>query len=127
MFSMSMNRRLVITVGLATMALGILVGFMAGSRFRQFDLALRENKVAAANLKMNRDFFGGTNLPPVFQEYLKARIYCNVRNYYPSKPGYLLGKDWDFGPVNRGVLGSVGVWKDPEEKVWDWESAIKNK
>ncbi len=109
------------------MVLGFLVGFIAGRRYGQLDLALRENKVAAANLKMNRDFFGGTNLPPLFQEYLKARIYCNVRNYYPSKQGYLLGKDWDFGPVNRSVLGSVGVWKDPDEKVWNWESAIKNK
>ena len=109
------------------MAIGVVIGYVAGWRRRQFDLALWENKVAASNLLANRAFYGGTNLPPVFQEYLKARIYCNVRNYYPSTRSYLLRKDWDFGPVDRKVLGTVGVWKEPDEKVWDWDSAIKAK
>jgi hypothetical protein len=122
-----MNRRAVITAALMGMAVGVVIGFVAGWRHRQFDLALWENKVAAGNLRANRDFFGSTNLPPVFQEYLKARIYCNIRNYYPSKQGYLLNEEWDFGPVDRKVLGSVGVWKDPDEKVWDWDSAVKDK
>lgn len=122
-----MSRRVIITSVLVGMAVGVVIGFAIGWRHRQFDLALWENKVAAANLRANRNLFGSTNLPPVFQEYLKARIYCNVRNYYPSKQGYLLSRDWDFGPVDRKALGPVGVWKDPDEKVWDWDSAIKNK
>jgi len=122
-----MNRPLVITAALTALLIGILVGFVMGRRYRQFDLALQENKVAAANLKTNHDFFAGTNLPPVFQEYLKARIYCNVRNYYPSKRGYLRARDWDFGPVDRKALGSIVIWKEPGEKVFDWASAITNK
>src|ERR1700731_3937455 len=106
-----MTRGPIITVAIVTLAVGGFAGFIAGCRYRQFDLALKEKKVAAANLSLNRNFFGGTNLPAVFQEYLKARIYCNVRNYYPNKAGYLLQKDWDFGPVDRKALGSVGVWK----------------
>ena len=117
----------IITVAITALAVGGLVGFIAGCRYSRFDLALQENKVAAANLSLNRNFFGGTNLPTVFQEYLKARIYCNVRNYYPNKAGYLLQKDWDFGPVDQKALGSVGVWKDPDQKVWDWESAVSGK
>ena len=95
---------------------------MLGARYKQFDLALQENKVAAANLKFN-----STNLCPQFREYLKARIYCNVHNYYPDDRGYLLQKDWDFGAVNRDVLGSIGVWKVPHQKAFDWDSAIKGK
>jgi len=122
-----MTRPFPFAVALAGLALGLVIGFVGGSRYRQFDLALQENKVAASNLRSNRDWFGGTNLPAVFQEYLKARIYCNVRNYYPSRRGYLLQKDWDFRPVHLNVLGNVGVWKDPEQKVWDWDSAIRDK
>jgi len=122
-----MNRPIVIATALAGLLGGILVGFVIGWRYRQFQLALWENKIAVANLKSNHDFFAGTNLPPVFQEYLKARIYCNVHNFYPSKRGYLLARDWDFGPVNQKALGSVVFWKEPDEKVFDWVSAITNK
>ena len=101
---------------------GLGVGFILGCRHRQFHLALQENKVAAANLQFN-----STNLCTEFREYLKARIYCNVYNYYPGDRGYLLQKDWDFGAVDHEVLGSIGVWKDPDQKVFDWPSAIKEK
>ncbi|MFM8359559.1 MAG: hypothetical protein ACKOET_13510 [Verrucomicrobiota bacterium] len=76
---------------------------------------------------MDANHPGGTPLSPAFREYLKARIYCNVHNYYPSDRGYLLRQDWDFGPVDRQVLGLIGVWKDPHDRVWDWESAVTGK
>ena len=92
-------------------------------------MALTENKIAAANLKADRNFYGGTNLAPEFREYLKARIYHNVYSYYPSTRGYLLQKDWDFGPVDRQLLNTrhIVIWKDIDEVVWDWSSAITNK
>lgn len=106
---------------------GIGAGFVGGCRYRQFKLALHENKLAAANLHMNTYLHSGTNLSPQLREFLKARIYCNVRNLYPNDSGYLLRKDWDFGPVDRPVLGKVLVWKDPEYQVWDFDAAIKGK
>jgi hypothetical protein len=122
-----MNRPLPIFLSIVTFVVGVGAGFIGGCRYRQFDLALQENKVAAGNLMINRAFYGGTNLSPQLREFLKARIYCNVYNYYPSDRGYLLQKDWDFGPVDRKVLGAVGVWKDPHQKVWDWDAAVKDK
>ena len=102
--------------------IGVAAGFAAGWRHRQFQLALQENMTAAANLQ-----FYTTNLCPGLREYLKARIYCNVRNYYPSDPGYLIQREWDFGPVDQQVLGPILVWKDPDGKVFDWGSAIRDK
>jgi hypothetical protein len=113
-----------LTIGLA---LGGTAGFVGGCRYQQFNLALQENKVAAANLKMNTDLHGGTNLSPQLREFLKARIYCNVYNYYPGYSGCLLRKDWDFGPVDRTFLSNVAFWKDPHQKVWDWDAAVKDK
>lgn len=85
-------------------------------------MALQENKIATVNLRFN-----STNVGPQLKEYLKARIYCNVFTYYPSTEGYLLQKDWDFGPVDRETLGKIAVFKDPHQVFWDWPSAITNK
>jgi hypothetical protein len=115
---------LLITTGFLA---GIGAGFVGGCRYRQFSLALQENKLAAGNLHMNTFLHGGTNLSPQLREFLKARIYCNVRNLYPNDSGYLLRKDWDFGAVDRQVLGKVLVWKDPERQVWDFDAALKEK
>ena len=99
---------------------GVALGYWLGWRQACFEIALRENKVATVNLK-----FCGTNLTPQLREYLKARVYCNVYTHYPSQQGYLLQKDWDYGPVDRDTLGHVLVFKD--QVVWNWESAITNK
>jgi len=101
--------------------IGVMLGFVFGFRQGAFQLALQENKVAAANLK-----FHATNLTPQLREYLKARIYCNVCAYYPGKTGYLAQKDWDYGEVDRDTLGPV-LFKDPHQFVWNWQNAITNK
>jgi len=110
---------IIFVVGLT---IGLLIGSIGGCKSASFGAALQENKVAAANLKCC-----GTNLTPQLREYLKARIYCNVNTFYPNTAGYLLQKDWDFGPVDRSVLGKILVFKDPDQIVWDWPSAITNK
>jgi hypothetical protein len=116
---MKMKLVIIFVVGLA---IGLLIGSVCGSKSASFGAALQENKVAAANLK-----FYGMNLTPQLREYLKARIYCNVNTFYPDTPGYLLQKDWDFGPVDKKILGKILVFKDPDQIVWDWPSAITNK
>jgi len=102
--------------------IGLLIGYFFGFRQGTFQLALQENKVAAANLRFN-----GANSSPQLREYLKARIYCNVNTFYPDTSGYLLQKDWDFGPVDKEILGKILVCKDPNQIVWDWPTAIANK
>jgi hypothetical protein len=114
-----MKLTIIFVIGLV---IGLIVGSIFGSKGASFGAALQENKVAAANLK-----FYGTNLTPQLREYLKARIYCNVNTFYPNTAGYLLQKDWDFGPVDKSVLGKILVFKDPDQIVWDWPSAITNK
>lgn len=104
------------------LVIGLLVGSIVGSKGASFGAALQENKVAAVNLKFHND-----DLSPQLREYLKARIYCNVNAFYPNTAGYLLQKDWDFGPVDKSVLGKMLVFKDPDQIVWDWPSAITNK
>jgi hypothetical protein len=100
--------------------LGVILGFKLGWRQSSFQVALQENKVARANLT-------STNTAPQLREYLKARVYYNVHRYFPSKSGYLLKSDWDFGPVDRNALGRLVVFKDPDWGAWDWKSAIDNK
>jgi hypothetical protein len=114
-----MKTTILVMVGLLC---GFFIGAVFGSKQASFGAALQENKVATANLK-----FYGTNLTPQLREYLKARIYCNVKTFYPNKAGYLLQKDWDFGSVNKSVLGKILVFKDPDQIAWDWPSAITNK
>lgn len=124
-----MKRSSIICLVVVAFAVGVVVGGIAANRFTRFSLALSENKIAASNLALDRNFYGGTNLSPDFREYLKARIYHNVYTYYPNTPGYLLQKDWDFGLVDRELLNSkhIAVWKEIDEVVWDWSTAITNK
>ena len=124
-----MKRSYVILLVVAAFIAGVYVGGINGSRSTSFGLALTENKIAAANLATDRNFLGSTNLSPEFREYLKARIYHNIFSYYPSTKGYLLQKDWDFGPVDYRLLEKrdIVVLKNIDEVVWDWRSAITNK
>lgn len=109
-----------ILVGIAGVVAGLFVGLVLGHRQGEFQAALRENKIAVANLK-----FHGTNVSPQLREYLKTRIYSNIEASYPSRPGYLIRTDWDFGPVDRGVLGNIATYK--EYSTFDWDAAIKLK
>ena len=118
----SVNRPFPTLILLAGLAVGFVAGGIWGWRHQEFSLALQENKLAVNNLTLN-----ATNISPEFREYLKARIYCNIYNYYPGKAGYLIKKDWDFGPVDVHILGRIAVWKDPDGKVFDWDSAVKDK
>ena len=85
-------------------------------------MALQENKVATDNLRLS-----ATNLAPQLREYLKARVYCNINTFYPNGTAFLAQTDWDFGPVDRNVLGKIFVFRDPNQIVWDWAGAITNK
>ena len=102
--------------------LGTAIGFFLGWRQASFQVALWENKVATANLKLQDD-----KVSPQLREYLKSRIYSNVRCFFPRKRGYLLAKDWDFGKVDRAKLGDLVTFKDPDYRTWDWETATANK
>jgi hypothetical protein len=112
---------------IAAFGIGAGVGYTSGRRSARFSSALNENMVAFANLSGDRIFYGGTNLPPQLREYLKARIYCNIYSYYPNDRASLLKEDWDFGSVDRQVLGDISVWHDLDQRVWDWSSAITSK
>lgn len=107
--------------GLGFLVVGLLIGFIAGHRHASFHSALAENKIAAINLKFNHE-----KLSPQLREYLKVRIYSNVLVRYPNDPGYLLARDWDFGPVDRQVLGELATYKGLY-RAWRWEEALAGK
>lgn len=106
-----------LSIGVAAIA-GFCTGFLYGVGFGQFQSALDENKLAIVNLDRFPD------LDPQFREYLKGRIYNNIRLFYPPRPGYRLRADWDRGPVDLDVLAGVHAVKDPTDPVWDWQGAI---
>jgi hypothetical protein len=92
--------------------------FALGAKLGYFQHALEENKVAIGNIDHS------PSVDPQFREYLKARVYWNIAMYYPAKPGYLIQKEWDRGPVNSALLGDVGAAKDPTIPVLTWQDAI---
>ena len=54
-----------------------------------------------------------SELNPLGREYLKGRIYYNLATKFPNDKGYLLRKDWDFGPINLDVAKSGVGAKEP--------------
>ena len=113
-----MKRFLLPIVVLSVIVAACLCAFAFGVWFGRFDAALEENKIAIVNLDQQ------PNLNPQFREYLKARVYWNVRMFYPASSGCLIQKDWDRGAVNEEVLAGVAAAKDPTVPILNWQSAI---
>jgi hypothetical protein len=103
-----MKRIIVPALALALAAAAFLGGYGLGHDHGGFRAALEENKVAAACLR-SKD----ASLPAELREYLKGRIYYNIASKYPNEAGYLLRRDWDFGPVDTKVLPRRIYVKDP--------------
>lgn len=116
-----MNRPLYLLTILVLTAASFYAGSIWGFRNASFQSALAENKVAIMNLDSLPE------MNPQFREYLKARIYGNVLQFYPPDRGYLQSQDWDRGPVNRDILGRIAVAKDPTSAAWNWPSAVAAK
>jgi hypothetical protein len=114
-----MKRFLLVASVLAILFAGVFCAFAFGVWQGRFQAALEENKLAVGNI----DHL--PNLDPQFREYLKARVYWNVRMFYPSSPGYLIQKDWDRGAVNQSVLADAAAAKDPTIPILDWQSAVQ--
>jgi len=113
-----MNRALYLGATFVLTAAGFCIGAIWGIKHGFFQSALAENKVAIANLDSSPE------LNPQFREYLKARVYSNILQFYPSKQGYLRQENWDRGPVDREILGRIIGPKDPAGAAWDWQSAV---
>lgn len=88
-----------ILVASLAMLVGCYIGAIWGNNHGRFQAALEENKLAVNALKSEDH-----DLPPAFREYLKGRIYYNIASKFPNDRGYLLRRDWDFGPVDLTVL-----------------------
>jgi hypothetical protein len=116
-----MNRVLYLIATVALTGAAFYGGAIWGLSSARFQSALAENKIAILNLDSS------TELNPQFREYLKARVYSNILQFYPSDRGYLQQQDWDRGPVNRDILGGIAAAKDPTGAAWDWRSAVSSK
>lgn len=115
-----MARIVQVTVPLLATAVGFCVGAYLGNgnavQQGRFQAALAENKVAADNLS-------NESLGPELREYLKGRIYYNIATEYPNTRGYLLRKDWDFGPVDRRIMRGSIYAKDPNYDTDSFDAA----
>ena len=94
---MKLTLQIVATVLVAVIV--FLAGAFWGYQKGAFGAALEENKVAAVCLRTEN-----LNISGEFREYLKGRIYYNLASKYPNDRGYLLRRDWDFGPVEIALL-----------------------
>ena len=119
-----MNRNLRIAAGLLLLGIGFAAGAVWGWRHGQFQAALEENKVAARNLEDNH--LHHLKLSPDLREYLKGRIYYNIATKFPDDRGYLLRKNWDFGPVDISKWGTPIYAKDPTVECSSFDSATQN-
>ena len=103
-----MKRLLSFSPGLLLAMVGLALGWVCGFRSGKFQAGLEENKIAASCLRAE-----DLALSPAFREFLKGRIYYNLASKYPNRRGYLLRRDWDFGPVNVDLLKRRIYAKDP--------------
>lgn len=85
---------------IASMAFGALLGH----RFA-FQGVLTDSKIAYCHLKYNND-----KLTPQTREYLKDHLYWEIAVFLPKS--YLIGWDFDFGPVNEQLLNGIDGRKD---------------
>lgn len=102
-------------------AFSFLAGAEWGLRRGTFQAGLEENKVAASNLRST-----APSLSPEFTAYLKGRIYYNLASKFPNDEGYLLRRDWDFGPVDKGALIGRIYAKDPSYGAESFDSATRH-
>jgi len=99
----------ILIIGIPSIVLGLIIGGYRGYQHGRFVTALEENKMAAGIVSSD-----DPNLDPLWKEYMKGRIYYNIATKFPNDRGYLLRKDWDFGPVNKDVTKGKQVGaKDP--------------
>jgi hypothetical protein len=102
-------------------ALSFMAGAGWGLRRGAFQAGLEENKIAASNLRSS-----DLSLSPEFTAYLKGRIYYNLASKFPNDEGYLLRRDWDFGPVDKGALNGRIYAKDPGYEAESFDSATRH-
>ena len=107
----------VVLVAIVIFLAGAFWGYQKG----EFQAALEENKVAAACLRAEDLIVSGE-----FREYLKGRIYYNLASTYPNDRGYLLRRDWDFGPVDVALLKRRIYAKDPGFPCESFDSATSS-
>ncbi len=102
-------------------ALGVLIGGAAVFAISYFQVRknqpyqpIEEAKICHANLKMDRE---RPFLTLQTREYLKARLYANAADYINR--GWLVGWEWDYGPVDEDALGGIYAIKNaaPLESV----------
>jgi hypothetical protein len=102
-------------------ALSFMAGAVWGHGRGKFQAALEENKVAAVCLESSE-----LSRSPEFTAYLKGRIYYNLASKFPNDEGYLLRRDWDFGPVDMGALKGGIYAKDPSYEAESFDSATRH-
>lgn len=108
-------------VSIPSLGLGLMIGGFRGYEHGVFVTAMEENKMAAAILKSE-----DSEMNPWGREYLKGRIYSNLATKFPNDKGYLLRKDWDFGPIDANVSkGAIGS-KDSTVENGSYDAATQH-
>ncbi|MDB6071495.1 MAG: hypothetical protein JWL81_2666 [Verrucomicrobiales bacterium] len=107
--------------GCAFAAVAFVVGIFLGFRQGKFAAGLEENKIALNCLKQKE-----ISISPEFREFLKGRIYCNLASNFPNDAGYLLRRDWDFGPVDKDILKRSLYAKGPNDSADSFDAATED-
>ena len=93
-----------------------LISYILGSNHGYFQAGLEEAKIASANLDSQ-------DLNPQFREYLKGRIYYNMATKFPDDEGYRNQDQWDFGTIDKKILGDIVYQKDPNYDIGSFQDA----